>query len=111
MHCISMVIIMWDPEYCDSELRAVEASVESRDELRPCQQTQLKINRRLTGGTHVTSACMAVAQQHQGQEKLLGLPINYACLHPDLRCLAKFLSLAVLSIQLVTSNFQLHHTP
>ena len=47
---------MWDPEYCNSELRSVEASGESRDELCPCQQTQLKLNRRLTGGTHVTSA-------------------------------------------------------
>ena len=41
---------MWDPEYCDSELRAVDASGESRDELCPCQQTQLKLNRGLTGG-------------------------------------------------------------
>ena len=40
---------MW--EYCDSELRAVESSGESRDELCPCQQTQLKLNRRLTGVT------------------------------------------------------------
>ena len=47
---------MRDPEYCDSELRAVEASGESRDELCPCQQTQLKLNRRLTGGRRVTSA-------------------------------------------------------
>ena len=39
---------MWDPEYCDSEHRAVEASGESRDELCPCQQTQLKLNRKLT---------------------------------------------------------------
>ena len=54
MHCISMVMIMWDPEYCGSELRAVEASGESRDELCPCQQTQLKLNRRLTGGTQQT---------------------------------------------------------
>ena len=46
----------WDPEYCDSELRAVEASGESRDEFCPCQQTQLKLNRRLTRGTRVTSA-------------------------------------------------------
>ena len=45
---------MWDPEYCDSELRAVEASGELRDELCPCQQTQLKLNRWLTGGTRVT---------------------------------------------------------
>ena len=28
-------IVMWDPEYCDSELRAVEDSGESRDELCP----------------------------------------------------------------------------
>ena len=28
---------MWDPEYCDSELRAVEARGESLDELCPCQ--------------------------------------------------------------------------
>ena len=36
MHWVSMVInkkYMWDPEYSDSELRAVEASGESRDEL------------------------------------------------------------------------------
>ena len=33
MHWVSMV--MWDPEYSDSELRAVEASVESRDEFCP----------------------------------------------------------------------------
>ena len=50
------IIIMWDPEYCDSALRAVEASGESRNELCPCQQTQLILNRRLTGGTRVTSA-------------------------------------------------------
>ena len=58
MHWISMARDMWDPEYCDSELRAVEASGESRDELCPCQQTQLKLNRRLTGGnvTRVTIA-------------------------------------------------------
>ena len=30
---------MWDPEYCDSELRAVEASGESRDELCLYRQT------------------------------------------------------------------------
>ena len=40
---------MW--EYCDSELRAVEASGKSRDELCSCQQTQLKLNCRLTGVT------------------------------------------------------------
>ncbi len=34
---------MWDLEYCDSELRAVEASGESRDERCPCQKTQLKL--------------------------------------------------------------------
>ena len=70
---------MWDPEYCDSELRAVEASGESRDELCLYRQTQLKLNRRLTGGnvTRVT-ICLAVAQRRHGQEMLLGLPINYA---------------------------------
>ena len=46
---------MWDPEYCDSELRAVEASGESRDEFCLYRQTQLKLNRRLTrgAGAHV----------------------------------------------------------
>ena len=49
---------MWDPEYCDSELRALEASGESRDELCLYRQTQLKLIRRLTGGnvTRVTIA-------------------------------------------------------
>ena len=55
---------MWDPEYCDSELRAVEASGESRDEHCLYRQTQLKLNR------------LAVAQRRHGQEMLLGLPIN-----------------------------------
>ena len=35
MHWVPIVIIMWDPEYSDSELRAAEASGESRDELCP----------------------------------------------------------------------------
>ena len=56
MDALDFDIDMWDPEYCDSELRAVEASGESRDEFSPCQQTQLKLNRRLTGGTRMTSA-------------------------------------------------------
>ena len=63
---------MWDPEYCDSELRAVEASGESRDELCPCQQTQLKLNRRLTGVT------IAWQWSSDAMDKMLGLPINYA---------------------------------
>ena len=42
---------MGDPEYCDSELRAVEASGESLDEL-----TLSVYRRTLTGGTRVTSA-------------------------------------------------------
>ena len=51
---------MWDPEYCDSELREVEASGESWDELCLYRQTQLKLNRRLTGG-NVT--CVTIAWQ------------------------------------------------
>ena len=49
---------MWYPEYCDSELRAVEPSGESRDELCLYRQTQLKLNSRLAGGnvTRVTIA-------------------------------------------------------
>ena len=49
---------MWDPEYCDSELREVEASGESWDELCLYRHSQLKLNRRLTGGnvTRVTIA-------------------------------------------------------
>ena len=88
---------MWDPEYCDSELRAVEASGESRDELCPCQQTADTQSQ--ADGWYTCDQCLAVAQRSHGQEMLLGLPINYARLHPDLRCLAEFLSLAVLSIQ------------
>ena len=63
---------MWDPEYCDSELRAVEASGESRDELCPCQQTQLTTQSQADGCDH----CLAVVQRRHGQEMLLGLPIN-----------------------------------
>ena len=54
-------------------------------------------------GWYTYDQCLAVAQRRHGQEMLLGLPIDYAWLHPDLRCLAEFLSLAVLSIQLGTS--------
>ena len=57
------IIIMWDPEYCESELRVVEASGESRDELCPYQQTQLKLNRRLTGG-NVTRVISAWQRRH-----------------------------------------------
>ena len=94
---------MWHPEYCDSELRAL-ASGESRDELCPCQQTQLKLNRRLTGGIRVTSAWQWPSD---AMDKKCCWDYPYAWLHPDLRCLAEFLSLAVLSIQLGTS-FQLY---
>ena len=41
--CMGFDGYMWDPEYSDSDLRAVEPSGESRDELCPCQQTQLKL--------------------------------------------------------------------
>ena len=69
---------MWDPEYCDSELRAVEASGESRYELCLYRQTQLKLNRRLTGGNVTRDHCLAVAERRHEQEMLLRLPINYA---------------------------------
>ena len=92
---------MWDPEYCDSELRAVEASGESRDEL--CPSTDTTDTQSQVDGWYTCDQCLAVAQRRHGQEMLLELPTNYALLHPDLRCLAEFLSLAMLSIQLGTS--------
>ena len=41
---------MWDPEYCDSELRAVEASGESRDELCLYRQTHAAETQSQAGG-------------------------------------------------------------
>ena len=54
-------------------------------------------------GWYTCDQYLAVAQQCHGQDMLLGLPIHYAWLHPDLKCLAEFLSLAVLYIQFGTS--------
>ena len=102
MYWVSMVIIMWDPEYCDSQVIAVEASGESRDELCTLhRQTQLKINRRLTRGACVTSAWQW-SSDAMDKKCFRDYPF-YARLHPDLRCLAEFLFVAVLSIQLGTS--------
>ena len=93
--------IMWDPEYCDSQLRAVEASGElSFVSLH--RKTQLKINRRLTRGTRVTSAWQWHSDTMPGQYMLLGLPILCSTSSRP-RCLAEFLFVAVLSIQLGTS--------
>ena len=87
---------MWDSEYCDSELRAVEASGESLDEL--CPYTDTADTQSQVDGWYTCDQCLAVAQRHHGQEILLGLPKYDARLHPDLRCLAEFLCVTVLSI-------------
>ena len=57
----------WDPEYCDSELRAVEASGESRDELCLYRQIQLKLKSQAGGWWRYTrDHCLAVAQRRHG---------------------------------------------
>ena len=44
---------MWDPEYCDSELGAVEDSGESRDELCPSKDTA-ETQSQVDGGARVS---------------------------------------------------------
>ena len=92
---------MWDPEYSLSE---------SRDELcpsAPADTTEsLKLYHRLTGSrpTHVTSVPETPTTINAvgiiGPTHMLDF-IQTCC--PDLRCLAEFLFVAMLSIQLGTS--------
>ena len=56
---------MWDPEYCDSEIRAVEASGESRDEL--CPSTDTADTQSQADGWYTCDQCLAVAQRRHGQ--------------------------------------------
>ena len=66
---------MWDPEYCESQLRAVEASGESRDELCPSRPANTAENQSQADAWYTCDPCLAVAQRCHGQEMLLGLPI------------------------------------
>ena len=66
-------LYMWDPEYCDSELGAVEASGESRDEL--CPSTDTAETQSQVDGWYTCDQCLAVGQRRHGQDILLGLPI------------------------------------
>ena len=66
---------MWDPEYCDTQLRAVEASGESRDELCPSTPENTAENQSQADAWYTCDQCLAVAQRHHGQDMLLGLPI------------------------------------
>ena len=93
---------MWDPEYCDSQLRAVEASGESRDELCPSTPENTAENQSQADAWYTCDQCLAVAQRHHGQDMLLGLPIISSTSSRP-RCLAEFLFVSVLSIQLGTS--------
>ena len=61
---------MWYPEYCDSELRALEVSGESRDELCPCtplnsDTAQLKLCHRLTDGWYTCDQCPSDANDNK----------------------------------------------
>ena len=92
-------LYMWDPEYCDSELGAVEASGESRYEL--CPSTDTAETQSQVVGWYTCDQCLAVAQD--AMDKTLCWDYPYARPHPDLRCLAEFLCVSVLSSQLGTS--------
>ena len=66
--------------------------------LRLHRQAQLKLKRRLTRGTRVTSAWQWPSDAID-MKWFWDYPY-YARLHPNLRCLAEFFFLIVLSIQL-----------
>ena len=84
---------MWDPEYCDSRLRAVEASGESRE----LSETQSQAD-----AWYTCDQFLAVAQRCYGQEMLLGLPILCSTSsRPQMSC--RIPLVAVLSIQLGSS--------
>ena len=67
---------MWDPEYSNSELRAVKASGESQDELCPSTPADTAEtshdSQRLTSGARMTS--VAVSQRSQDKK--------YCCDYP-----------------------------
>ena len=85
----------------NSVIRNSEASGESLDEV--CLYTDTADTHSQVDGWYTCDQCLAVAQRRHGQEIMLGLPKYDARLNPDLRCLAKFLCVAVLYIQLGTS--------
>ena len=61
---VSMVIYMWDPEYCDSQLRA---SGESREELCPSTPENTAENQPQADAWYTCDQCLAVAQRHHRQ--------------------------------------------
>ena len=78
-------LYMWDPEYCDSELGAVEASGESRYELCPSTDTAAETqSRRLSGGTRVTSAWQW--PRTPWTRHYVGLPICSTSSRPQMSC-------------------------
>ena len=89
-------LYMWDSEYCESELRAVEASGESRDELCPSKdtsETQSQVD-----GWYTCDQCLAVAQRRHGQEILLGLLICSTSSRPQMSCRIPLCSRVIYSV-------------
>ena len=58
---------MWDPEYCDLQLRAVEASGESRDELCSSTPVDTADTQSQVDAWYTCDQCLAVAQRRHGQ--------------------------------------------
>ena len=96
MHWVLMVIYMWDPEYCDSELRAVEASGESRDKV--CPSTDTAETQTQVDEWYTCDQCLTVTQRRHGQEIMLGLPICSTSSRPQMSCRIPLCSRVIYSV-------------
>ena len=90
---------MWDPEYCDSQLRAVEASGELRDELCPSTPADTAENQSQADAWYTCDQCLSVAQRCHGQEMLLGLPkLCSTSSRPQISCRIPLCSRVIYSV-------------
>ena len=89
---------MWDPEYCDSELRAAEASGESRDELCPSKPADTAETQSQADEWYTCDQWLAVVQRRHVQEILLGLPICSTSSRPQMSCRIPLCSRVIYSV-------------
>ena len=85
---------MWDPEYSDSELRAAEASGESRGELCPSTPGETAESQ-----TQADSWCTCDQCPIDATDKKCCWDYPDARLHPDLRCLADWVDFRQVCLQ------------
>ena len=98
---------MWDPEYSDSEQWKTVVN-RGMNFVRLHQQTQLKLNHMMTGGRPTCVTSVTAMPWTRNADRITH---NYGRLHPDLRCLAEILFVAVLSIRAFNCTYCLLRNP